>query len=124
MDDQQKPHDPTTMRQFSQIIVECEDGQFNADLSDALRDLIGDLHNAAVSANGRAKGNMTVKIDFKLDGGVMTLTTDYSTKAPKAARAHSVFWATPENNLSRRNPKQRELELRTVSEGPREIRNV
>ncbi|MCP1246005.1 hypothetical protein NKW54_08635 [Acetobacter cerevisiae] len=67
---------------------------------------------------------MTVKIEFKLDGGVMTLTTDYSTKAPKAARAHSVFWATPENNLSRRNPKQRELELRTVPDSPREVRSI
>ncbi len=115
--------DTATIRSFSQLMAVAEDGQLNSDLDTEVTDLVATLSDAAASRNGKAKGKLTVSIDFALDGGIITLSTDYTVKKPKCARARSAFWATSDNKLSRRNPRQPELPLRDVS-APAEIRSI
>lgn len=106
---------PDTLRSFAQFLAQLEDGRLHGDLSDGLRDIIEKLHDAAINAGGTAKGRVSVNIDFLLKGGVVEVTADYALKAPKLARGRSIFWATPENNLTRRNPAQPDLPFRDVS---------
>ncbi|GBQ69752.1 hypothetical protein AA103196_2300 [Ameyamaea chiangmaiensis NBRC 103196] len=112
------------IRQFSQLVAVAEDGQLNDDLDQEVTDLVAILNDAAASRNGKAKGSITLKVDFALDGGIITISTDYAVKKPKVARARSAFWATPDNKLSRRNPKQHELPLRDVSTSSNELRSL
>lgn len=107
--------DPSTTRSFAQFLASLEDGRLHGDLSDGMRELVEKLHDAAINAGGIAKGKLAVTLDFVLKGGVVEVTAEYSLKAPKLARGRSIFWATPENNLTRRNPHQPDLPFRDVS---------
>lgn len=102
-------------RSFAQFLAQVEDGRLHGDLSDGIRELIEKLHDAAVNSGGMAKGKISVSFDFLLKGGVVEVTADFALKAPKLARGRSIFWATPENNLTRRNPAQPDLPFRDVS---------
>lgn len=101
-------------RSFTLFLQEVEDGRLHGDLSEALRDLVAQLHDAS-GQRGKSSGTLGVTFTLKLDGGVIEVAADYKVKAPKLARGRSVFWATPENNLTRRNPAQPDLPLRDVS---------
>lgn len=105
----------TPTRTFAQFLAEAEDGELHADLSNQLRDIVAELTDAAANNGGKAAGLLTLKLGFACDGGVIEVKADYTVKLPKQRRAKSVFWATPENNLTRRNPRQAELPLRDVS---------
>lgn len=61
-------------------------------------------------------GEITIKLTYKPEGqGQITIGADIKQKAPKLARGKSLFFVTPERNLSRQNPRQQELEgLRSV----------
>lgn len=104
--------DPSAVRNFSTLFAALEDGRFNREVTDALRDLTAALNDAP---GGAAKGSLTFTLNFKLDGGVMEVAGDYKVKAPKLARGRSVFWVTPDNNLTRRNPNQPDLPFREVT---------
>jgi len=98
-----------TIRTFTDAIAVMEDGQLLHDLTEKQRDLIGDLNNAIQDGARSAKGTLTLKIDYKLEGGVIETQADLKTKTPEPKRERSMMWATPENNLSRSNPKQRDI---------------
>lgn len=112
-----------TIRNFAQLISVAEDGELNSDLDQEITDLVAALNDAGASRGGKAKGKITLSVELVLDGGIISMTTDYVVKKPKIPRARSAFWTTPDNKLSRRNPKQSELPLRDVS-APSEIRSV
>jgi hypothetical protein len=116
--------DTAIARSFGQFLAEVEDGDLHADLSTTLRDLVAGLHDAAVAGNGRAAGRLTLTLDFKTDGGAIDVASDIATKLPKAKRSRSVFWATPENNLTRRNPRQADLPFRDVNNKAEDFRTV
>lgn len=107
--------DPNTARNFGQILATLQDGKMHADLSDASRDLIARMEEAAINAGGKSKGKLTITLDYKVEGGVVEIMGDFAVKAPKLARGRSIFWMTPENNLTRRNPAQPDLPFRDVS---------
>jgi len=108
-------HDPTVPRTFGQFVSSLEDGRLDASLADALRDLVADLHERAVNSGGKANGKISLSIDLKMEGGIVEAAADFSVKAPKLKRGRSIFWATPENNLTRRNPSQADLPFRDVN---------
>lgn len=54
---------------------------------------------------------------YKPDGnGQMTIKADVKTKEPALSRGTSLFFLTPEGNLTRRDPRQQDLPLRTVND--------
>jgi hypothetical protein len=117
---------PDIARTFAAFLAMVEDGRLAADLSDGLSELVGELHNAAREGNGKAKGQITIALGFKLEGGVIEVAGDCKIAKPKAPRSRSIFWATPENNLTRQNPRQGNLFPRDVT-GPAaagEVRTV
>lgn len=69
-------------------------------------------------------GTLTISIGFKLADGIVEVTGDFKTALPKARRGRSVFWATPDNNLTRRNPRQFDLPLRDAASAGSAVRTI
>ena len=106
---------------FAQFLGQAENGQLHQDLSDELRNLIGDLSNVFAASGGKPKGKLTLNLSVKLDSGAFVFDADIKTVAPKRARETSIFWATPENNLTNANPRQQRLPLHDVVSPAREV---
>lgn len=103
------------VRSFGTFIAEVEDGELHSDLTRAMQALIADLHDGRTIGQARASGKLTVTFDFVLADGVVEVRADIVSKTPKRPRGRSIFWVTPENNLSRRNPRQPDLPFRDVN---------
>lgn len=114
MTDQPQQPDTGQLRSFTALLGAVEDGQFHADLTDALREIVAELQDSFRDQGGKPKARLDLSFDFRLDGGVIEVNCDLKVKKPRAQRSKSVFWSTPDNLLTRRNPKQQELPLRHV----------
>ena len=98
-------------RPFHDFLREHRNGATHDDLSDALQELV-----AAVVSEGRA-GKMTITIAVKPMGresGALDVSAETKVTAPKPAPGSSVFFASPENNLVRQDPRQTTMELREI----------
>lgn len=109
MSDAALERDPDEARTFSILVAGLEDGQLNQDLTDAVSEIVARLHDTERDQGGSPAGTLTLKLGMKLDGGVIEIKGAFTTAMPKEIRPKSVYWATPNNNLTRRNPKQREF---------------
>lgn len=109
------------VRTFSAFLGEVDEGRLQADLTNEMTDLVAAMSNHAAEFGGKPKGKIVITLDLKLDGGVFEVAGEVKTTKPKTARARSIFWATPENHLSRMNPRQQQLPLRDVSLDRKEV---
>ena len=103
-------HNPAdkSIRSFSVVLSALEGGSFNAELSKELRDLIADLNDHMAAYGGKAvAGKIDIALNLKLADGILEISADKKITKPKAKRGRSIFWVTPENNLSQENPQQR-----------------
>lgn len=116
---------PDVARNFAAFLALVEEGRLHGDLSDGLVELIAALQEAAREGNGKAGGKLVLSLSFKLEGAVIEVNGDCKFDLPKTPRARSIFWATPENNLTRQNPRQGSL-FRDVTgpAAPGEVRSV
>jgi hypothetical protein len=103
---------------FAEFLAILNDGEFHQDLSKQLEELNAELNNAAADTGGKAKGRLTITLDFLLKGGVFEIDQDFTVKLPKVKRPSTVAWSTRDNHFTPQNPKQGALF------GPREVRDV
>lgn len=120
---QQPQRDPSQMNSFQQFVGQVEDGQLHADLTQAMNRLVADMQNHLINVGGTPKGKIAITFDFKLEGGVIEVAGNYSVTAPKRVGGRSIFWVTPDNNLTGRNPKQMDM-LRDVGGAAQPMRAV
>lgn len=100
-------------RPFIDTFREIEAGGLLDELTDVQHELID-----AIRLTGKG-GELTIKLAYKPDGqGQMTIKADVKSKEPALSRGTSLFFLTPEGNLTRRDPRQQEMELRGVTEAP------
>lgn len=60
-------------------------------------------------------GSLTIVLNYKPDGaGQLSIKADVKVKEPKLARGNSLFFLTPEGNLTRNDPRQQSMDLRPV----------
>lgn len=108
----------TRIRDAQTIIGMLERGELNAELSREITDLAAYLK---ASTEGRkkakAKGSLTLKLDFVVEDGTMIISPDISVKKPKAPRGDSIFWVLDDGALSTQHPLQDDMFA-----GPREAR--
>lgn len=82
--------------------------------TDALNDLV---HASTETGKG---GEVVIKIKMKPiagKGGQMELETEVKTKLPTLPRGTTILFTTPDNNLSRQDPRQQTLDgVRDVSQ--------
>lgn len=96
---------------ISQVISGLENGAFHDDVTKSLKQMIGDLSDHKISHGGKPSGEIVMKLKFVLDDGIMEIKPEFTVKTPKVSRGRSIFFVTPENSLSRQDPRQMRLEL-------------
>ena len=103
-------------RPFIDTLRDIEAGGLLDELSETQHSLID-----AIRLTGKG-GELTIKLAYKPDGnGQMTIKADVKAKEPALSRGTSLFFLTPEGNLTRRDPRQQDLPLRTVTDDKPEV---
>lgn len=98
-----------TARPFLETLREVRQGAALDELADHLQTLV-----TAVQETGK-KGELIIKIKLKpaeRGAGAYSLTDEIVVKAPQPDKHGTLFFATPDGNLSRKDPRQQELGLR------------
>jgi hypothetical protein len=92
------------IRDATQIIGLLEDGDLASDLSNEIQHVLDKLRDAA-GPKRAAKGSVTLKLNFEVEGVSTTIDADIASKTPKAKRSSSFFFVT-DDGLSTEHPKQ------------------
>lgn len=101
-------------RSFTRWLERLGDGQANHDMSRAVFELGGVLRAQSLE-RGEAKGEITLRLKFKVDAYQQVITSyAIAVKEPEPARPSSMFWLTKGGNLGTENPRQTSLPLREV----------
>ncbi len=106
---------------FTQTLDQLRYGTLTDELTDALHQLTADCTDT-----GRS-GKLTITLQLKPGkGGQVEVFDEIKVTPPKRERASSIMFATPEGNLQREDPRQKQIEgLRSVDDHkPAELRNV
>ena len=92
------------------FLREHRNGVTHDELSDKLQELV-----AAVTEEGKS-GTLTLTINVKPLGknDGLEVGADVKIKPPKPTVGVSIFFASPDNNLVRQDPRQTAMELREV----------
>ncbi len=103
------PGPAVSPRTFAETLNALRFGTLSDELTDKLRDL-----TAACAVGGRS-GSLTLVLTLKPgNGGQMEVFDDIKMKMPKEQRGSSIMFATPDNNLTREDPRQHSLPLAEV----------
>jgi hypothetical protein len=101
-------------RTFSILVQRLEGGNLHSDLTQAMQDVVAALQDSEREVGGKPTGSITLALKFRLDGGIVEVRGEVKSTMPKVEREKTVFWATPNNNLTSRNPKQHDLPFRDI----------
>ena len=107
-------------RPFVDTLREIEFGHLLDELADAQQQVVD-----AVMETGK-KGQITITLNYNPEGqGQITIASDLKKKVPQLPRGKSLFFVTPERNLTRQDPRQIEITgLRKVEDTNTEARSV
>lgn len=101
---------------FFTTLRDLRAGETLSELDGAIAEVV-----SAVKATGKA-GEVILKIKVrppkKSSGVYLTVEDDVTVKVPKQDRADTIFFPTADNGLSRQDPSQMPLALKSV---PREV---
>jgi hypothetical protein len=100
---------PPAANNFSDFVRFQEDGQLNAELTEALKALAHDMMANAIESGGKAKGKMSLTFDFSLDGRVFSIGSKFKVDLPDPKRPKSIMWATEDGRFTPSNPHQGSL---------------
>lgn len=103
--DSSTEQEPGTAQDFLAFLAGINKGRTARELGTQLQELV-----AAIQDTGKG-GTLTLKISVKPAGksDALTVTDDITVKAPRLARAESIFFSDADHNLVRTNPNQSEL---------------
>lgn len=107
-------------RPFTDTVVALRFGTLNDDLTAEQNKLV------AICASTGKVGELKLTLKLKPGkGGQIEVFDDIAVKAPKEERGSSIMFATPENNLTREDPRQMSLQgLKSVDMETGELRRV
>ncbi len=107
-------------RPFLDFLREHRNGVMHDQLSDKLQECVASV----ADEGGTAK--LTITITIKPAGageGALMVTDEIKTTLPKEKVGGSIFFASPDNNLIREDPKQHKLPLAEIT-NPRIAREL
>jgi len=91
---------------FGETLAVLQEGTLVQDLSEEQKKIILELQDAIIDGAKKAKGSLTIKLDYLLEDGVINILPDIKSTVPKRPRLKSVLWAGENGALSRVNPRQ------------------
>lgn len=107
-----------TIAGFSQLIQTLEGGALHADLTDQVQETINKMADySAGPGNGRAVGEITIKLTFTQELETVKVRAKITDKAQEIPRRMSALFITPNNKLSLEHPMQNALPFGTVVKG-------
>ena len=111
------------IRDASMIIGLLENGQFNPALSQEIADTLQKLSEMSEeNPHATFKGQTTVKLNFSVKDGMVTIGVDMESKTPKRPRKNSVFWVVEDGALSTEHPRQHDMFATRAVPDPAESR--
>ncbi len=116
-----KTDEERQFKPFGVVVQEARAGVLHRELSEQFANLV-----AACREHGK-KGSLTLVFSVapNKDGATIHLTDDIRVKAPKGESLPTLFFADEDGNVTRRDPRQPEIEgLREVAGSPVEPRHV
>ncbi|MCW2395864.1 MULTISPECIES: hypothetical protein [unclassified Sphingobium] len=115
---------PGACNTLAEFIRNLEDGQFDADCYQEVKELAANMTEHAWNNGGKAKGKLTITLDFIQEGGIVEIKSAFKVVAPVDRRPKSVMWMTEDNRFTRTRPGQQEMfGIRDVS-GSAQTRSV
>ena len=97
---------------FAYVLSQLRGGRTQEELSETLQEAV----NRARDTGRKAVLTFELTISPNGDTGQYNLTDKIKSKLPELARAHSLFYGTPEGRLQRTDPAQAELEFESRGE--------
>lgn len=118
-------HIPGACNTLGEFVRSLEDGQFDADCYTAIKDLSAAMNEHAWNNGGKAKGKVTVTLEFIQEGVLTEIKSAFKVTSPDARRPKSVMWTTEDHRFTRTRPGQEQLfGIRDVSGGAGDLRDV
>lgn len=107
-------------RPFTDTINALRFGTLADDLTDELNKLVSKCDETG------KQGELILKLKLKPGkGGQMEIIDEIAVKAPKEEKGTSIFFATPDGNLTREDPRQMNIEgLRSLDMETGELKRV
>lgn len=106
------------IRNTTQMLGLIGDGELLGELDDKMVALNATLLAATQGRRKtKAKGSITLKLDFVVEDGTLTITPDIQVKEPKPARANGFFWLREDGSLSTEHPAQTRMDFKGRARG-------
>lgn len=100
---------PGVCNTMGEFVRSLEDGQFDADCYEAIKELSAAMQEHAWNNGGKAKGKMTLTLAFTHEGGVTEIKANFKVAQPEPRRPKSIMWATEDHRMTRTRPGQQQL---------------
>lgn len=91
------------------IINMLEEGQFGGDVHAAIADLLATLNDVSKETGGKAKGSVTIKLDFSKEDNALRIGSNFTVKKPDMPRPKSIMWTDERHNLTMFPPQQMQM---------------
>ncbi|MCP1200090.1 hypothetical protein [Notoacmeibacter sp. MSK16QG-6] len=103
------------IREPQVLIGMLEEGELAESMKRELAETLTALSDAA-GPKGKATGHVSLKLNLKVEAGMVTISADLASKRPKEERRASIYWVTEDGALSTQHPRQTDM-----FDGPREV---
>lgn len=90
---------PRQSHNVAGIIAMLEDGEFNREAGEDMRDLVQAMESHAHNHKGVAKGKITVTLDVSLANGIFVIVGGHTVKKPVAKRLGTPLFAREDGAL-------------------------
>lgn len=98
------------IRDADTLIAVLEQGDLKSDLNDEIAKVVARLHELSEDdPKKKFKGDLTLKMKFLAENGMVTISNDIKSTLPKVPRRMDVFWTTEEGALSTEHPAQTDM---------------
>lgn len=95
------------IRDGQTIIGVLEGGEVSAALGKEITDTLACLkEHCGGRPKVKAKGSVTLKVHFEVEGSSVVISADIDSKRPKPVRGSSFYWVTDDGALSTEHPQQ------------------
>lgn len=107
---------------FSAVMAQLRNGSAAVEASELLNECVNRSRETGKPSE------LIIKLKIKPDGvasGQYFLEDQITHKLPKHERSKTLFFGTPEGNLQRNDPKQKQLDLRSIDDDkPTELKQA
>lgn len=110
------------MKPFTETLREIQRGSLLDELEEALVDTVRAVRETG--KGGALKLEIKIKPASKGDNNQLFVDAKVTTSEPKADRPTTLFFATDANELLRKDPRQHELELRSIPAEPKPLKEA